>query len=229
MTSYHHHLLWCPPKSIKWTRDPLAGLPPPLPMGAFLLPTSSSLCAPPLPLSVLGQHRPPGHWVCDTPSLNPASSTFPSRCRPPPYFAQPLCTPPPLIFAWATSTPRCCNMQHPLTPHGGLLAPRGYLSLVPSPSPYQCLVWRLTVHWGTCSSHGCFPLLSDLRWSTYPPFSWPGSGTSSVLPWSPAQPGGPGLRLWALATCLIVRTLRSRSCSLDLGLYLPRLGCLGVP
>ena len=54
-------------------------------------------------------------------------------------------------------------------PHGGLAAPQGYLGLVPSPSPYQRLVWCLTVCRGTCSSHGCFPLLSDLQWSTHPP------------------------------------------------------------
>ena len=34
-------------------------------------------------------------------------------------------------------------MQHPSTPRGGLVAPQGFLSLVPSPSPYQCLMWRL--------------------------------------------------------------------------------------
>ena len=60
-------------------------------------------------------------------------------------------------------------MQHPLTPRGGLAAPQGYLSLVPSPSPYQCLVWRLAACQGTCGSHGRFPLLLDLQWSTHPP------------------------------------------------------------
>ena len=42
-----------------------------------------------------------------------------------------------------------------------------------------------------------------------PPSSWPGSSTSSVLPRPPARPGGLEPRLWASATCLIVRTSRS--------------------
>ena len=91
-------------------------------MGAFILPTLPSLYAPPLPLSLLGQHQPPGRRVRDTPSLDPASSTSPSRCRPPPYFAQPLCTPPPLIFAWATSTPSLVKHPAPLNASRG---PRG--------------------------------------------------------------------------------------------------------
>ena len=163
-------------------------------------------------------------WATSTPWLpglqhpltRPVSSTSSSRRHPLPYFAQPLCTPPPLVFVWATLTPCCCNMRHPLMPHGGLAAPRGYLGLVPSPSPYQHLVWRLMVRRGTCSSHGRFSLLLDLRWSTHPPSSWPGSGTSSVLPRLPAQPGGLEPWLWALATCLVVWTLRSGPCGLDL-------------
>ena len=88
-------------------------------MGAFILPTSPSLCAPPLPSSLLGQHQPPGRRVRDTPSLNPISSTSSSRCRPPPYFAQPLCTPPPLVFAWATSTPPLIKHPAPLNASWG--------------------------------------------------------------------------------------------------------------
>ena len=83
-------------------------------MGAFLLPTLPSLCAPPLPSSLLEQYQPPGHRVCNTPSLNPISSTSPSRCCPPPYFAQPLCTLPPLIFTWATLTPLLLKHAAPL-------------------------------------------------------------------------------------------------------------------
>ena len=83
-------------------------------MGAFILSTLSSLCAPPLPSSVLGQHQPPGCQVCDTPSLDLASSTFSSRRHPPPYFAQPLCTPPPLVFAWAMLTPSLVKHPAPL-------------------------------------------------------------------------------------------------------------------
>ena len=135
-----------------------------------------------LPSSLLGQHRPPGRRVRDTPSLDPVPSTSSSRCCPPPYFTH-LCAPPlPSSSPRQRQHPHCCNMQHPLTPHGGLTAPQGYFSLVPSPSPYQRLVWCLVVRWGTCGSHGRFSFLSDLRWSTHPPSSWPGSGTSSMLP-----------------------------------------------
>ena len=116
----------------------------------------------------------------------------------PPYLVQPLCTPSPLVFAWATSTPWSPGLQHPLlnpapstsssrrhplpyftqplcthsprlrlgnidTPLLKHAVPLNTLwGLVPSPSPYQCLVWRLAVCRGTCGSHGHFPLLSDL-------------------------------------------------------------------
>ena len=68
---------------------------------------------------MLGQHQPPGHWVHDTPSLDPASSTSSSRHCPLPYFAQPLCTPPPLVFAWATSTPPLLKHAAPLNASWG--------------------------------------------------------------------------------------------------------------
>ena len=210
LSSYHHHLLWCPAQVRRVnkgsTRRPSTpsshgSLPPP-----YLV---QPLCTP-SPLVGAWTTSTPGRRVCDTPSLDPVSSTSPSRCRPPPYFAQPLCTPPPLVFAWAMSTPPLVKHPAPLNASWGLAAPRGYLGLVPSPSPYQRLVWCLAARRGTCSSHGRFPLLSDLRWSTHPPSSWPGSGTSSVLPRPPARPGGPGLRLWASATCLVAGTSLSR-------------------
>ena len=68
---------------------------------------------------MLRQHRPPGRRVRNAPSLGPASSTSSSRCHPPPYFAQPLCTPSPLVFAWAMSTPSLVKHLAPLNASRG--------------------------------------------------------------------------------------------------------------
>ena len=105
-----------------------------------------------------------------------------------------------------------------------LMACWGYLSLMPSPSPYQYLVWCLVAHRGTCSSHSCFPLLLDLQWSTHPPSSWPSSGTSSMLIWSPAQP-----HAWGFSSGPQPPASLSGPHGLGLGLYLPCLGYLGLP
>ena len=159
----------------------------------------------------------------------PPHSTLSPQLPPPGAIPHPtlpsLCAPPlPSSSPGQRRHPCCCNMWHPLTPCGGLTAPRGYLSLVPSPSPYQHLMWCLTVCWGTCGSHSCFPLLSDLQWSTHPPSSWPSSGTSSMLIWSPAWPCA-----WSFSSGPWPPASLSRPHGLGLGLYLPCLGCLGVP
>ena len=77
---------------------------------------------------MLGQHQPPGRQVCDTPSLDPASSTSSSRRCPPPYFTQPLCTPPPHVFAWATSTTPLVKHPAPLNASCGALWRAGVTS-----------------------------------------------------------------------------------------------------
>ena len=173
-----------------------------LPRPAFMHPLSPHQCLDNIDPLVAGFTTPPH----STPSPQPPPQGAVPRPTSPSLCAPPL----PLSSPRQCRHPHCCNMQHPLTPHGGLTAPQGYFSLVPSPSPYQRLVWCLVVRWGTCGSHGRFSFLSDLQWSTHPPSSWPGSGTSSVLPQLPAWSGGLGLRLWASATCLVVQTSQSR-------------------
>ena len=185
--AFHPLFLWEPSSS--------------LPCLAFVHPLSSHRCLDNIDPLVAGFVTPP--------HLTPHPQTPPQGAVPCPTSPS-LCAPPlPSSSPGQRRHPHCCNMQHPSTPRGGLTAPRGYFGLMPSPSPYQCLVWHLAVRQGTCSSYSHFPLLLDLRWSTNPPFSWPGSGTSSMLPRSPAWPGGLELRLWASATCLIVWTLWS--------------------
>ena len=185
--AFHPLLLWEPSSS--------------LPCPAFVHPLSPRRCLDNIDPLVAGFTTPPHSTLSPQP---PPQGAVPCPTSPG------LCAPPlPSSLPGQCRHPRCCNMQHPLMPRGGLMAPQGYLGLAPSPSPYQHLMWCLTAHWGTCSSHGRFPLLSDLRWSTHPPSSWPGSGTSTVLSRLPAQSDGLELWLWASATCLIVWTSQS--------------------
>ena len=193
-------------------------------MGAFLLPTSSSLCAPPLPSSVLGQHQPPGCQVRDAPSLDPVSSTSSSRRRPPPYFTWPLCTPPPLVFTWATLTTPLVKHPAPLNPswgpHGSLGLPQPRAIPLPLSTPrvaprsapgYLRLSRLLPPPIRSVMVHPP-PLLLARLWHlkhATPSPAWPGGLSFSSGLWPPALLPGPR--------------------GLGLGLYLPRLGCLGVP
>ena len=122
MTSYHHHLLWCPTQVRRVnkgsTRRPstpssFGSLPPP-----YLV---QPLCTP-SPLV--------GAWTTSTPWL-PGSRRPLTRPRilnlllkvpSPTLLRPPLCTPPPLVFAWATSTTLLVKHPAPLNASWG---PRG--------------------------------------------------------------------------------------------------------
>ena len=132
-------------KSIEWTRDPLTSLSPSLLSGAFILPTSSSLCAPPLPSSVLGQHQPPVAGFA-----TPPHSTLPSQLPPQGAIPHPtspsLCAPPLPLSSPGQRWRACCwNMQHPLMPHGA-----SWLLGVTSASCHPCHCHEMCSNKSTC-------------------------------------------------------------------------------
>ena len=174
---------------------------------------------------MLRQHRPPGRQVRNAPSLGPASSTSSSRCHPPPYFAQPLCTPSPLVFAWAMSTPSLVKHPAPLNASRG---PRSSLGL---PRPCVIPLPLSMPHVAPCGALRYLRLPQSLpppigSAMVHPPPPPPGPALAPQACYPLCQPGlvargfGSGLRLPA-------SLLGPRG--LGLGLYLPCLGYLGVP
>ena len=91
-------------------------------------------------------------------------------------------------------------MRYPLTPCGALCHPPPLINA--SCGASQCAGVPAALMVTSPSYRIC-------DGPPHPPSSWPGSGTSSVLPHSPARPGGLELQLWASATCLVVQTLQS--------------------
>ena len=184
---------------------------PSLPRPAFMHPLSPRLCLGNIDLLVAGFATPPHSTLYPQP---PPQGAVPHPTSPGLY-APPL----PSSLSGQHRHPHCCNMHHPLTPYRGLAAPQGYLGLMPSPSPYQRLVWRLAAHRGACSSHSRFPLLLDLRWSTHPPP--PGLALAPQVCYPDRQLS---LVAWSLGSGHWPPASLSGPRGLGLGLYLPCLG-----
>ena len=142
LTSYHHHLLWCPTQ-VHWvnkgstcrpsTPSSHGSLPPP-----YLV---QPLCTP-SPLVSAWTTSTPWSPGLQHPFTWPRLLNFPLKVPSPTPLHPPLCTPPPLVFTWAMSTPCWWNTQHPLMPH---VVPRGALGLprpyaIPLPLSMPCVV-----------------------------------------------------------------------------------------